>query len=215
MQSLVGGAMFSVCWEQHKNNTILFLASSLLLFVFMYLLNISVFRISLIFISCCPSCCFLFPSFPYFYFATSHPFSTPLISFIFCPLFTLLRLSSSRPLFLSLIIHSSFFLFRLPSFPLRSSLTTSLCTPFRHCYSPCCLSPFFFLLLPCSPTCWLAHSFIDSVDYVTSMPSGWSLFCQRAAGVRVECQFTSISLFGVNSRIVWQQEDSEGWWKLL
>lgn len=166
--------MFSVCWEQDKNNTMLFLASSLLLFVFMYLLNISVFRISLIFISCCPSCCFLFPSFPYFYFATSHPFSTLLSSpsssvhYSPCCVFPLHALcffhssfilpffSSACPLFLC-VLHSLHLSASPPSFVTVIHLVASLS---------------FFLLLPCSPTCWLAHSLIDSVDDVTSMPSG-------------------------------------------
>lgn len=101
------------------------------------------------------------------------------------PLFTLLLRSSSfasLPLIFHLISawlallfppHCSFTLCSLPPFPLYNS--------------PCCFS---LSLLCHSP----ARSLIDSGGDVTGMPSGSSLFCRRAAGVRVERQFTSISL---------------------
>lgn len=72
-------------------------------------------------------------------------------------------------------------------FPPHCSFTLCSLPPFPLYNSPCCFS---LSLLCHSP----ARSLIDSGGDVTGMPSGSSLFCRRAAGVRVERQFTSISL---------------------
>lgn len=72
-------------------------------------------------------------------------------------------------------------------FPPHCSFTLCSLLPFPLYNSPCCFS---LSLLCHSP----ARSLIDSGGDVTGMPSGSSLFCRRAAGVRVECRFTAISL---------------------
>lgn len=100
---------------------------------------------------------------------------------------------------LSLIFHLISAWLALLSLHIAHSLSALL--PLYN--SPCCFS---LSLLCHSP----ARSLIDSGGDVTGMPSGSSLFCRRAAGVRVERRFTSISLsLSVNVRIVWREDDGD------
>lgn len=89
---------------------------------------------------------------------------------------------------LLLPLHVSVSLFHSFSPPLTHFLPSSYCLPLHLPFS---LSPSTppSLSVICLLACLsLSHPFIDTGHYVTSMPSGCSLFWWRAAGVRVECQ---------------------------
>lgn len=162
---MLGWCFFSCLLGVSKNNKCIFILQPAAFCVFLDLLYVCVFKISLIFIPRCPSCCLLFSSLLYFSLFCHLPFIfySSLISFVFCPLFTLLRLSSSHPLFLSLIFHlfsSSCPLFPSVFFTHYISLHLSHPPPLHRCYSPCCLSLFFS-----STTPLLLHLLVGTVTH--------------------------------------------------